>query len=274
VARDALPWRAATDPWLVLVSESMLAQTQVGRVAERYPTIVDRFPTPSSLAACQVGELIALWSGLGYYRRAVNLHAAARHIDADHGGVVPPHLDALLRLPGVGAYTARAVLAFSFDQPIGPIDTNIRRVLLRGFGFERVSSARAQAEADALASAIVSSDTARMSSREWSLALMDLGHGVCTARTPSCAACPIRASCAWRTAGGPDPASSARRRAPAPYANSDRELRGAVIRAACDGPISLDHVPSDAPRERVRGIVDALIAEGLVVERRGVLTLP
>ncbi len=146
--RDRLPWRSPpAAPWGVLVSETMLAQTQASRVAERYPQFMARFATPSILARAPLGEVLQTWQGLGYPRRAAGLHRSAGAIVADHNGEVPSDLASLLALPGVGRYIARAVLAFAFDQPTMPVDTNIGRVLARAVG-RRLLEPQAQAVGD------------------------------------------------------------------------------------------------------------------------------
>jgi A/G-specific adenine glycosylase len=282
--RDALPWRSTRDPWAVLVSETMLAQTQAVRVAARYPALIERFPVPAALAASPLGELLRLWSGLGYPRRAAALHAAAGAICERHGGEVPPALDELLGLPGVGAYTARAVLAFACSAPVGVVDTNVGRVLARAVAGRRLDRRSAQQEADDL------SDAAPVASREWNLAMMDFGALVCRARDPGCASCPLRAAgrCAWRAssaapagAGPPDPALgsagvSARQRR---FPGSDRQGRGRLLRAACDGPVGSDRVADAAgwpdDRSRAERVARALVSEGLLaVGADGSLRLP
>ena len=129
-----LPWRHTRDPWAVLVSELMLQQTQVARVVPRYESFLARFPTPAACAAGPPAETIRLWAGLGYNRRALHLHAAAGAVAERHGGRLPDVLDDLLRLPGVGGYTARAVLAFAFERDVAVLDANALRVLSRALG--------------------------------------------------------------------------------------------------------------------------------------------
>ena len=130
-ARDRLPWRTTRDPWAVLVSETMLAQTQVSRVTPRFREFVARFPTAAACAAAPVGDVVRAWVGLGYNRRALALHAAAARIVERYAGRVPATLDELVALDGVGPYTARAVLAFAFDAEVAAVDTNVGRVLAR-----------------------------------------------------------------------------------------------------------------------------------------------
>ena len=145
-----LPWRRTRDPWAILVSETMLQQTQVARVVDRLPRFLERFPTPEACASAPAGDVVDEWSGLGYNRRPLNLHRAAVAMVERHGGRVPERLDDLLALPGVGPYTARAVRAFAHEQAAAVVDTNIGRVLARwaGHGF---TPKAAQVRADELA---------------------------------------------------------------------------------------------------------------------------
>ncbi len=261
-ARD-LPWRRReATPWAVLVSEVMLQQTPVARVLPTYRAWLDRWPAPGALAAEPPGEAVRQWGRLGYPRRALRLHAAARTIVAEHGGEVPGELDALLALPGVGTYTARAVAAFGFGRRHPVLDTNVRRVLARavdGNGQPKPSVSAA----DRCAAAELLPEDAQTSVRV-SAALMELGALVCTASRPRCHACPLRAGCAWRRAGAPP---GQRRRSQPAYAGSDRQARGsllAVLRHAA-GPVSaamLQHSCAD-PAQRERALA-GLLADGLV----------
>jgi A/G-specific adenine glycosylase len=194
--REDLPWRRTRDPWAVLVSELMLQQTQVARVVPRYHQFLARFPTVEVCAEGGVGAVVEEWAGLGYNRRAVNLHRSAIVVTERHDGVIPDDLDALLALPGIGPYTARAVLAFAFERDAAVVDTNVGRVLARQMG-ERLRPARAQALADDAV------PTGR--SWAWNQAMLDLGALVCTKRSPRCRDCPVSATCAWFLAGSPDP---------------------------------------------------------------------
>lgn len=275
-ARDALPWRSTRDPWAVLVSETMLAQTQAARVAARYPELIARFPDPATLAAAPLGELLRSWSGLGYPRRAAALHAAATAIVARHGGAVPGRLDPLLALPGVGEYTARAVLAFAFGAPAGVVDTNVGRVLARAVAGRPLRRPEAQRLADSLTAA------APAGPRDWNLALMDFGALVCRARSPGCEGCPLRpaAACAWRrergaagarSVAGTDPAagSAAVSTRQTRFRGSDREGRGRLLAAACAGPVGASFVAAAAgwpdDQERAARVAAALVGEGLLV---------
>lgn len=262
VIRD-LPWRATRDPWAILVSELCCQQTQAARAVVAYERCLTRFPTPAACAAAPLRDVLDAWRGLGYYRRARSLHDAARSIVARHGGQVPDDLDALLALPGVGPYTARAVLAFAFERDVGVVDTNVARVLARAVANRPLTPAVAQRLADALVA----------SGRGWAhnQAMLDHGALVCTP-SPSCERCELRRCCGWHRAGRPtpDPAvRSAFTSRPQPrFAGSDREGRGRLVAAVLARPITtgaLAHAagwPDD--HRRARRVAEALVAEGLL----------
>lgn len=190
-ARD-LPWRHTRDPYMVLVSEVMLQQTQVERVVPKYLAFLAAFPTLAALAAAPTAEVIRLWSGLGYNRRAVNLQRAARAVVEEHGGVFPREVAALRRLPGIGPYTAGAVACFAFEQDVAFIDTNIRRVLRRALvGPDGAPPEPTERELLALGQALVPAGQGWT----WNQALMELGALVCTAAAPACRRCPLREGC-------------------------------------------------------------------------------
>jgi A/G-specific adenine glycosylase len=266
--RDQLPWRNERDPWRVLVAEVMLAQTQTTRVAERYAEVIGVLPTAKEAAARSVGEYLELWAGLGYYRRALSLRDCAIAVVSRHGGVVPNDLRALLALPGIGPYTARAVLAFAFEEPVGVLETNIGRVLARAVAGRSLTRPEAQRVVDELVSG--------RRPREFNLALMDLGATLCTSQHPSCAICPIEAasSCAWRREGGDDPArrSAATSRPQPRFEGSNRQGRGRLLRAARMAPIASPDVaavagwPDDGDRAAV--VASELVHDGLLVRRR------
>jgi A/G-specific adenine glycosylase len=195
-ARD-LAFRRTSDPWSVLVSEVIAQQTQASRAAEAWTRFIDQFPTPAALAAASPATAIRAWRGLGYNRRAIALRAAAIAIVEEHGGEVPRTFDALIRLPGVGPYTARAVLAIAFDQPVAALDTNIRRVVGRAFlGGE---GALARRELQSRADTYVPPEHAAA----WTHALMDVGAAFCRKRDPRCEACPLAGHCRYLVAGRP-----------------------------------------------------------------------
>ncbi|MHB1777227.1 MAG: HhH-GPD family protein [Acidimicrobiales bacterium] len=260
--RRDLPWRRTRDPWLVLVSEVMLQQTQVSRVLGHYDRFTNRFPTAAACAAADVAEVVRAWAGLGYNRRAVSLHRAATAVVAGHGGQVPEDLDCLRALPGVGAYTARAVLVFAYEHPVGVVDTNVARLLARCVAGRRLPPAAAQSLADRLVPA----------DRAWSYtqAMFDLGSLHCTA-APSCGRCPLRRRCAWARAGhpAPDPAvgSAGVGRRQSTFAGSERQGRGRLVAALRDGPLAAEGVAAAAgwPDEpaRARRAAAGLVADGL-----------
>ncbi len=188
----ALPWRGTRDPYAVLVSEFMLQQTQVSRVMGHYPSFLRRYPTLEDLAAAPADAVRESWTGLGYYARARNLHAAARRVHDEHDGVFPADPAALRRLPGIGRYTAGAVASIAFGADEAAVDTNIARVLGRVFRVRgrRGSSARSGA-LWRLAVRLVP----RGRAGDWNQALMDLGATICVARSPRCPACPVAVVC-------------------------------------------------------------------------------
>ncbi len=268
-ARD-LPWRASRDPWEILVSETMLQQTQVARVVPAWHRFLDRFPTVEAAAATSAGDLIDAWTGLGYNRRAVQLHECARAVVDRHDGRLPPDLDLLLELPGVGPYTARAILAFAFEHDVAVVDTNVGRVLARWFG--RVLGRR---EVQELADSLVGPGMGW----EWNQAILDFGALHCTKRTPDCQACPVVDGCAWRGVG-PDPAigSAGVGRGQSTFAGSDRQGRGAVVDALRAGPVGLGELGAitgwigDAAR--VERVVEGLVRDGLAVRDSDTIRLP
>ena len=265
-----LPWRTTRDPWLVLVSEIMSQQTQVDRVIPKWTAFVERFPTPADAANAKAGELISMWDGLGYNRRALMLHACAIEIEEQHDGALPDSLDALLALPGVGPYTARAVLAFAFERDVGVLDTNVGRVLARLSG-EPLEQKKAQALADSL---VPSGEGWR-----WNQAILDFGAQVCQKRTPKCSGCPIQAHCSWHGEGADPAVGSAAVSAPqSTFAGSDRQGRGKLVAQVRCGPVDIAAAGdvmgfSDDP-ERSERVLDSLEADGLIVRVNGRLVLP
>ncbi len=195
--RRELPWRATTDPYAIWISEIMLQQTRVAAVIERYEGFLRRFPTVESLAAAGEAEVLAEWSGLGYYRRARMLHGAARMVCAERGGRVPDGFAALVELPGVGRYTAAAIASIAFGEPVAAVDGNVERVVLRlmGWGSEDAATHRAH-----LRQAVEMADELldRAAPGDWNQAMMELGATVCLPRGPRCEVCPWLADCATR----------------------------------------------------------------------------
>jgi A/G-specific adenine glycosylase len=247
----------------VLVSEVMLQQTPVVRVEPAWHAWMTRWPTPAHLAADTPAEAIRMWGRLGYPRRAMRLHACAVEITARHGGQVPSTLDALLALPGIGTYTARAVATFAFRQRHPVVDTNVRRVVSRAVeGLPDAGPATTAADLAAVEALLPALDT---EAAKASIAFMELGALVCIARTPRCPICPLRKQCAWRLSGAP-PASGPSRR-PQRYAGTDRQVRGLLLEVLrlATGPVPrqrLDIVwPDEAQRTRA---LAGLVQDGLV----------
>jgi|SRR5438445_23459 len=188
-ARD-LPWRRTRDPYRVLVSEFMLQQTQVSRVAEYYPRFLARFPDLETLASARPRAVREAWEGLGYYARARNLHALAKQVSGV-GGQVPADPNELVKLPGVGPYTAGAVASFAYEKPVPAVDTNVARVIRRVFG--NAKRGMRNAELWRLAQALVPKNGKR--AWRFNQAIMELGAVICVARKPKCPECPVRPVC-------------------------------------------------------------------------------
>lgn len=266
-----LPWRRTRDPYGVLVSEVMLQQTQASRAAERFPRFLARFPSVEALAAASPAEVLAEWSGLGYNRRALALHRTAAEVV--RAGGWPREIDGLRRLPGIGPYTARAIASLAFDQPVGVVDTNVRRWLIRRFGVSDRPAAL-QDMADALA---VAGPDRRADG--WTHASMEFGAMVCRSRGPRCDDCPIARGCPSRGRAVDVPVT----RQP-PLAGSDREVRGAILRVLAGAP---DHmmvegsaratliatVTAELDAERWERVIAALEREGLAHRASGSLRL-
>jgi A/G-specific adenine glycosylase len=271
--RRDLPWRRTRDPWAVLVSEVMLQQTQAARVVPVYRAFLDEFPDPAACAVATVGAVVRAWHGLGYNRRAARLHAAATTIADEYGGVVPCDLRALRRLPGVGGYTARAVLAFSFEVGEAVVDTNIARVLARLEG-RPLSPSVAQATADRL--------VPQGEAWEWNTTMMDLGALVCTKAVPACGRCPLAGACAWATGGcrAPDPAGASAfvSRPQSRFEGSDRQGRGRLVAALRRKDVPWGEVPEvmgwDGDIERARRVALTLVDDGLALGDASGLRLP
>ncbi|MEW2013481.1 MULTISPECIES: A/G-specific adenine glycosylase [Microbacterium] len=272
-ARD-LPWRRdGFGAWGTLVSEFMLQQTPVSRVVPRLEEWLARWPTPADLAAAPPADAVRLWANLGYPRRALWLHRAATQIRDRHDGVVPRNVDALLALTGIGDYTARAVAVFAYGDRHPVVDTNTRRVLARAVDGRSQPGPPAKADLAAMAAILPADDE---DAAVVNAAAMELGAIVCTARAPRCEACPLAAVCAWRAAGYPDTGDD--RRKQARYEGSDRQARGAILKALRDTeghPVPADEVASEWPDAAQRNrAVDSLIADGLVEVTDGALHLP
>ena len=264
--RRDLPWRrAGVSAWAILVSEIMLQQTPVERVIPRLEEWLQRWPDPAALAAVPSGEAVRAWNRLGYPRRALYLHAAAVTITELYSGVVPRDLGALLALPGIGDYTARAVAVFAYGDRHPVVDTNVRRVIARAIDGQAEAGPPSTKRDLAAMEAVLPADDE--GARIFNAAAMELGAIVCTARAPRCDQCPLAAVCAWRSAGYPTyqgPRKSVQKK----FEGSDRQVRGLILAElrASDVPVhalELETVWADG-LQCARALV-GLLADGLVV---------
>jgi A/G-specific adenine glycosylase len=269
-----LPWRRTRDPWAVLVSETMLQQTQVPRVESRYPAFLTEFPTAAACAAAPAGDVVRAWAGLGYNSRALRLHQCATAVVERHGGALPDDLDALLALPGIGPYTARAILVFAFERDIGLVDTNAGRFLSRAGAGRAVDKREAQELADSL--------VPPGQGWAWGQAVFDLGALVCTRRAPRCDECPIVRECRWAQAGFPVPdpvvGSAGISGGQSRFEGSDRQGRGRLVDALRVGAVALADLPAVMgwPDDALRAgrVAETLVRDGLAVADGDLLRLP
>ncbi|MEI6778867.1 MAG: A/G-specific adenine glycosylase [Chloroflexales bacterium] len=301
-ARD-LPWRHTRDPYHILVSEIMLQQTPVDRVIPKYHAFLEAFPTLESLAAAPTAEVIRIWAGLGYNRRAVNLQRAVRAVRDSYGGLFPPTAQALQNLPGIGPYTAGAIACFAFEQDVAFMDTNIRRVLRRALvGPDDMEPPLHDRALLALGAALVPPGQGWA----WNQAIMELGALICTASAPACRRCPISLYCrayaaraaadevallamgedvgAERAVGAPTlhPVRRVAERKEEPYLGSRRWYRGKIIDALREhnrlplarlGPlVKPDYRETDTAW--LRDLVAGLSRDGLVILEDDDVRLP
>lgn len=250
----------------------MLQQTQVNRVIERWTRFLDRFPTVGACAAAPTADVIDEWSGLGYNRRAVFLHRMAGVVFAEHRGQFPTDLPSLLRLPGVGPYTARAIAVFAFERPEAVLDTNVARILARSTG-----RSLGQKEAQALADQSLGQDP-----WVWNQAMLDVGAGWCTAKNPQCESCPFLGVCAWAEAGRPDPdparGSAGVSAKQSRFVGSDRQGRGRLVDALRSGPVADEDLAAvmgwPGEPERAGRVAATLVTDGLARVADGRYMLP
>ncbi|MEO8907887.1 MAG: A/G-specific adenine glycosylase [Microbacteriaceae bacterium] len=273
-ARD-LPWRRdGFSAWGTLVSEFMLQQTPVARVIPRLTQWLERWPTPADLAAVPPGEAVRAWATLGYPRRALWLHACAVTITEQHDGAVPNDVDALLALPGIGDYTARAVAVFAYGRRHPVVDTNVRRVIARAIdGQGEPGPPNTRRDLSAMAGLLPRDDA---DARTFNAGMMELVAIVCSARAPRCDACPLRSVCAWREAGYPE-YRGPRKAAQKKYEGSDRHVRGLIMRElrAAHRPVSDVEIKTlwADQVQRTRAL-NGLIRDGLAVPAQGGYCLP
>ena len=253
-----LPWRRTRDPYRVLVSEVMLQQTQVSRVLPAYRRFLRRFPTLRALSRAPLGKVLREWSGLGYNRRARDLHRVAR----THASGLPRTVAGLDALPGVGAYTASAVACFAFGEPTAFADTNIRRVLGRAV----LGHTATDQEAIELDRVIGS----KREGARWHHALMDIGATICLTRRPRCDVCPVRGVCEY------DGVDRSSRRKQSPFVASDRRVRGAIMRQLVSSSrgVTMATLRRGINDPRVARLVGVLAQEGLVEVSSGSVRLP
>ncbi len=265
-----LPWRRTRNPWFVLVAEVMLQQTQIDRVLSKWPAFLEEFPTATSCALAPTSEVVKQWEGMGFNRRAVLLHQAAKSIKDNHGGEVPLEIDELLLLPGVGPYTARAILAFAYEQDSAVVDTNVGRVLARWTG-HRLKPAEAQELADR--SVPLGEGWA------WNQAVLDFGSMVCRSKNPKCEECPIHRSCSWQGIGvDPAKGSAGVSGTQSRFEGSDRQGRGKLVAALRKKPIKKSELaeimgwPLDP--KRAERVASTVISDGLATSEGDTLSLP
>jgi len=270
-----LPWRAPDrTPWGVLVSEVMSQQTPVARVEPSWRAWLERWPTPADLAAAEPADVLRMWGTLGYPRRALRLQDCARAITERYGGEVPSSYDELLALPGVGPYTAGAVVAFAFGRRAVVLDTNVRRVLARAVAGAALPRPQQSAAEVRLAESLLPDDDAAAAA--WAAASMELGALVCTARSPRCGACPVADLCAWRLAGSPPDEHAGRRRTQA-WEGTDRQCRGRVMAAlrAASAPVPREALAAVWPdASQLTRCIASLVEDHLAEESPSGLHLP
>lgn len=267
-----LPWREpGVTPWGVLVSEIMLQQTPAGRVVGPWTSWLERWPTPADLATAPTSDVLRAWGRLGYPRRALRLKATAEALVEHHGGEVPANEAVLLALPGIGRYTAAAVMAFAFGRRSLVLDVNIRRVLARlADGKEHPARSETVAERRRAWEWVPEGDAFAAS---WSAAAMELGAVVCTARNPKCDVCPVSGHCRWLALG--KPAWDGPERVAQDWEGTDRQCRGRIMAAlrSTDGPVRLADIEWPDPEQLIR-CADGLLADGLAAGTHAGLILP
>ena len=267
-----LPWRRpGTSAWGVLVSEVMSQQTPMSRVIGPWHEWMNRWPTPDDLAEEDSGEAVAAWGRLGYPRRALRLHSCAVTIATEHDGVVPNSYDELVALPGIGDYTASAVVSFAFGGRATVLDTNVRRLIARAeSGIANCPTSVTRAER-IVADALVPDEDARAA--KWAVASMELGALVCTARSPQCEVCPIRDSCRWVIDGRPDNAPARRGQ---PWKGTDRQCRGVIMDVVRNSPhgVKVQMALSAWPQpDQASRCLESLLDDGLVHRRGNLISL-
>jgi A/G-specific adenine glycosylase len=265
-----LPWRETTNPYKILVSEMMLQQTQVDRVIPKYHAFLKQFPTPKILAEASTADVLKVWSGLGYNRRALYLKKCAEAIVSEHNNMFPETKEALQALPGIGLYTAAAILSFAYNKDITVIDVNIERIFKRVF-FTKI---------DNNVEAIAQHALPQNQSRDWHNALMDLGS-ICTATNPECHVCPINKLCDSNNNQERITATWKKKKV-VPFKESDRIVRGTILKIltkhnklSINKTIAiLESINIKRTKEKFHQIIKQLEKDELVVEQNEMLLLP
>lgn len=273
-ARD-LPWRAPNlSPWRILVSEVMAQQTPVARVVPIWHRWLELWPTPADLAAAPTDQALREWKNLGYPRRALRLQECASVIVARHNGLVPSTYDELIELPGIGQYTAGAILAFAHGKRALVLDTNVRRVIARIFLGQRFPAPSFTAAEKSFAATLIP-DTDEGGAL-WAQSSMELGATLCTARVIQCDLCPVAQLCKWRADGYP-PDQFAQARKPQKFTGTDRQVRGLIMKEVrgATGPVSratLDLIWTDP--DQVGRCIDSLLDDGLLATQEDHFVFP
>lgn len=263
------PWRGDVTPWEVLMSEFMLQQTQVSRVIPYFEEFRRVFPTPSAMARVPKGKVIEMWGSLGYPRRSLRLHQLAKVLSTEYSDQVPDDYETLLSLPGVGDYTANAVLAFAFHKRSVVIDTNIRRVIARShFGKEWPEKTLSRTEREVIEGLVPRGDK---TASVYSVAIMELGQVICVPK-PKCDDCPIGSECNWVKKGKPKGKRPNRTQA---WHGTNRKCRGMILRAIREeSAVSMNTLSKSwENREQLESCVEDLIREGFIKKSRGKLIL-
>lgn len=248
-----------------MVSEFMLQQTPVNRVLPAWKAWMATWPNPAALARATPADAIRMWANLGYPRRAVRLHRSAQIIATEFNDQVPQTYEQLIGLPGVGEYTANAILAFAFDQPTFVMDINVRRVISRAWLGQAHPANSPSAVERAFAQSLIPKKLNR--APLWAAASMELGALVCTAKNPKCTECPIRKTCLWFTTGQPN--NSNRPRTQAKYEGSDRQERGRILRElrSTDSALPIKQLRKSAKNEQqFDRALQSLIKEELIID--------
>ena len=265
-----LPWRRTRNPWFVMVAEVMLQQTQIDRVLKKWPEFLEEFPTVESCASSSLSEVVKQWAGMGFNRRAVMLHEAAKRIDEDYNGKIPSTIEELISLPGIGPYTARAILAFAFEQDEAVVDTNVGRVLARWAG-QRLKPMEAQE--------LANRSVPLGEGWAWNQAVLDLGSMICKSKNPACERCPIHTSCSWKGVGA-DPAkgSAGVSGTQSKFEGSDRQGRGKLVAALRTKSVSKKELPEvmgwPTDPERAERVASTVVSDGLAIYERDTFSLP